>query len=257
VELLFLNDGPIPPERLELMERAGEVLQVADEPVAVPPWVLGHTTSGSEGNTRSFLTALALAMRRSGSDRELVYFVEDDYLHRPEAVRCLLEAAAALPGMPYLTLQRGVLWSRPAGVHTVGSQWRVIESTTSTFAVRMAALRRDIWIHRLSFFSGGPSGADRHTNLAMQGIAPYPWPAVRDELAGRASGQRASVGGALKRAALQAAVNVLAIRARLDRHLLAGPEPALAAHLEGELPPGTDWARVAEGARPSGVDVHG
>src|SRR6266511_6323917 len=92
VDLVFLNDGWIPPERLAIMRSAGEVVAEAR---------LG-------GNEGSFRKALAIPRVRKWSDDDLVWFAEDDYLYDPRALAGLIGAAAAMPEADYLALYASI-----------------------------------------------------------------------------------------------------------------------------------------------------
>jgi glycosyltransferase involved in cell wall biosynthesis len=101
------------------------------------------------------------------SDNEIVYFVEDDYLHLPNSREVLLEG---LERAHYVTLYDHVDKYIPAimgGNHFIGddgaeetrvfltksSHWKLTNSTTMTFAATVDVLKEDapIW---LSYTSG-------------------------------------------------------------------------------------------------------
>jgi hypothetical protein len=252
-DVVFLNDGPIPAPRLELMCRSGRVRQVAELPLGVPDGALRHTTSGSVGLTRSYLAALALPRDEGWSGEDVVYYVEDDYLHAPDAIELVAEAAAALPAAAYLAPTASVNWRRSDPLHAPGATWFTAESSTSTFAARVRTLAADHWIHVLSFFAGGTG--DRSACQAYSGERPFRW----NHLAGDALGWGPYGGGALagraKRAALQAALNALATRRGFARHLLVTPRRPLALHMELDDPGTHDggdparWEQVAADTR--------
>ncbi len=85
----------------------------------------------------------------------IVYFVEDDYLHRPGWLDILIEGFS-IPGVDYVTLydhkdkyyfpQYQDLKSKIFLTET--SHWRTVPSTTQTFAARMKTLKKDLPIHR-------------------------------------------------------------------------------------------------------------
>ncbi|MFZ1572739.1 MAG: glycosyltransferase, partial [Candidatus Kapaibacterium sp.] len=73
VKLIFMNDGPIQDDKIEVMKKYGDIISLP-----------------SLGNSPSFREALNLALNLSDSD--LVYFAEDDYLYKPEAFKNMLLA---------------------------------------------------------------------------------------------------------------------------------------------------------------------
>ena len=78
--MIFLNDGPIPEDRLQVMEKSGEVL--------------ARSKLGARGSMRA---ALDIPVVRAWPHRPLVWFAEDDYLYQPCALNDLIAAAAAYP----------------------------------------------------------------------------------------------------------------------------------------------------------------
>jgi len=117
------------------------------------------------------------------SDTEVVYFVEDDYLHLPNSRKILLEG---LERAHYVTLYDHVDKYIPAsmgGNHFIGddgaeetrvfltnsSHWKLTNSTTMTFASTVETLREDapVW---LSYTSGTyPRDFDCFINLRKNG----------------------------------------------------------------------------------------
>jgi hypothetical protein len=86
-ELVFVNDGPVPAERLAMMADAGEVLGVR---------------CGS--NRSSYRWALRLPRQRGWPSNDLVWFSEDDYLYTAASLRTLVRAADELAAADYFTL---------------------------------------------------------------------------------------------------------------------------------------------------------
>lgn len=159
-ELLFLNDGPIPDDRLRLMAGAGTVL--------------GESGLGNAG---SYRRAVALAGGRGWDAGDLVYLCEDDYLHLPDAFRRLRDAAESIADAQYFTLyDHPDRYTRSddadggrSRVYAVGDRhWRTVESTCMTFAARLAALRRDAGAHRRAARSPIPD--DRTLWRSLQGL---------------------------------------------------------------------------------------
>lgn len=203
-ELIFVNDGPIPAERRRMMnESGGRIIDLA-----------------GLGNSRSYRIAFDLVRGEEWPGGDLVYFCEDDYLHRPPSLRAMTDAATAIERAAYFTLYDHP--DRYAGTHPVdepaarvfetgGQHWRTVESSCMTFGGRAGALRSDRWIHRLGTVPNTP----------------------RDQLIWRAT-QR--LGG----------FRLVPRRG----HVLIAALPALATHCEdGLLAPGIDWAGEAEAAR--------
>jgi len=114
----------------------------------------------------------------------ILYFVEDDYLHREGWLDVLLEGIR-LPGVDYVTLydhrdkyfpQYQKLTSKIFVSPTC--HWRTIPSTTQTFAVKWGRLLQDLSIHRR--FSEGREISDDHgkfsllTKLGRTLVSPMP-----------------------------------------------------------------------------------
>jgi hypothetical protein len=243
--MIFLNDGEIPDDRLALMRELGETAAVPRTPTGVASErILRHQTGGGIGLTRSYFAALELPDKRGWAADDVVYFVEDDYLHRPDALSRLREAIQELPAASYFALYGSVDPLETVPMTAGGRKWYTGHSTTSTFAARVGALRQDRLIHRLGFFASGT--ADRTVCLAYRGVRPFAWNHVVGDLMGGAPEGRGRLNGRLKRASLQAAVNGLAMRSGFHRHLLLVADPPLATHVEsGVLAPGVDWEAVA------------
>lgn len=89
-------------------------------------------------------------------DDSIAYFLEDDYLHRPRSLECLMEAARAgiadyltlydhpdkyAPDSPNPFVAGGSERSRVFFTGTC--HWKLTNSTTMTFAARVSTLRRD------------------------------------------------------------------------------------------------------------------
>lgn len=248
VEVIYLNDGPIPADRLALMRGSGEIV--------------ARSSLGNKGSVRA---ALALPLERGWPDDDLVWLAEDDYLYDPAALSVLAEAPAVFPTAAYFALYASVgsrppyggeqpsfapvprRWqgSRPLPVR--GRPWRRGLSTTGTYGVTVRALREDQRILRAAMWSG--AGWDHTMCLLYQGFQPFPWRAVARQA--RAQGvprplslaRRARFGVI---ASVRAGLNLWQIGRRRPRRLLVTADPALVTHLEsGCLALGTDWERLA------------
>lgn len=197
---------------------------------------------------KSFRRLLDVARAGQG----LIWFAEDDYLYRPEALVAVRDAADAVPEADYLGVYTpdNAAWHAshasqpaccaPAGTWDVGGRrWRRAWDSTSTFGLRAEVLREDAALLRLCSRAGGPW--DHACVLAVQGVPPYPWLDLHADLHLRWS--PASAGRAVSRPLLRAAIDLAA--AGRSRTWLA-PVVDLATHAEpGHVAPGYDWAALA------------
>jgi len=170
--ITFVNDGPVPEERVAFMESVGRV-------VSLP----------GLGNSNSYWETLKMALDVPGDS--VVYLAEDDYLYRPDALRKLAGAIGELPDVDYFTLYDHLdRYTRSddaaAGLSRVfvagGHHWRSVESTCMTFAGRAEALRHDAWIHRYCTRRSAPD--DRKLWRMTQGSARYAWKFPKRTLVG-------------------------------------------------------------------------
>jgi hypothetical protein len=109
--------------------------------------------AGSEAS--SFLKLLDMTEKLNLHPDTIVYFLEDDYLHRPGWTDILLEGFS-IPKIDYVTLydhrdkyvfpEYKKLASRIFA--TSSCHWRTTPSTTNTFAMRYKALLKHLPIHR-------------------------------------------------------------------------------------------------------------
>jgi hypothetical protein len=245
-ELIFLNDGPIPDDRLELMKASGEVVT--------------RSRLGLRGSQRAMLD---LPSERSWPEDDLMWSAEDDYLYKPRAFVDLLAAAEAFPQASYFALYALIGEREPNGAQFEdvaripggwsesevklinGHPWRRALSTTSTFGARVKALVEDYPIMKRAMYSGG--AWDHTTCLMYQGFIPYPLKSLlHNLLASQNSGpllRRVAIFG------LRIGLNLYSLMRVLkpSRHrILVAPEPALITHLEtAQLAVGTDWDAVA------------
>lgn len=171
-EITFVNDGPMPDDRLAIMERYGKI-------VSFP----------GLGNSPSYRETLALAVALPADS--LVYFAEDDYLYTPQALEKLLAAFDEIPAAQYVTLfdhmdrytraddsRRGYSRLYLAG----GLHWRTVESTCMTFGARVRTLQSDAWIHRLGTVPKTPR--DRTIWRCTQGEKEFFWKFPKRTLVG-------------------------------------------------------------------------
>lgn len=246
-ELIFLNDGPIPDDRLRLMQRSGEVL--------------ARSNMGLRGSMRS---ALALPVERRWHAEDLVWLAEDDYLYSPHSFAGLSAAAEAFPDAAYFGLYAQIGARHPNGdllgeeervpnawqdidpVAVLGHPWRRALSTPSTFGARVKALVEDRRMMYIAMRSGG--AWDHTTCLIYQGHRPYPLPALFAPLRGirNARSLLHNVGAIMARAALNG-YPYLRILSGIRNRLLVAPDPALITHMENAyLASGTDWRGFAQ-----------
>lgn len=235
-ELIFLNDGELPPDMLATMQGAGRVLARANLDLHGSYW-----------------GAVRLVERAPWDDGDLLYLAEDDYLYRPEAFSALQAAAAALPTVEYFTLYGSVGREMPNGeplpsplrvpaisgerlLDAGGAPWHRALSHTSSFAVRVGALRQDRVLHMI-----GPrcsAAWDHALCLALQHRAPYGPLRLFDALYERSGAPPVL---RMKIVAWRLALTAEALLSHRARRI-AAPRPALATHMEqGLMAIGTDW----------------
>jgi len=244
-DVVFLNDGDgMPPDRVARMRSLGEVTQLA-----------------GLGNSGSYRFALTLLTTRPWSDDDLVYFSEDDYLYRRNALGALGAVARAVPEASYFTLYDypgfHAAGHAGAGPDDQGKQqeylrrhrrkhwrvdsvdWRAVRSTTMSFGARVGELRRDAWIHLLGTNTPTPDDGfiwDATHSFPVWTTLPAVFLALhrRRSLRWRLRGGLGFVGD---------------YWTAKDRLLLA-PSPGLATHLHlPYLAPDVDWDAEAARAR--------
>jgi hypothetical protein len=245
-EVTVVADGGLPAELRGVVERHAEVVPIS----------AGRTAS-------SFRAALRVGCRlaRHLPADHLVWFAEDDYLYRPDALPALVAAVAAVPAADYFSVwtPQDAAWHAthpsqpdravaplPGGAVVVGGQvWDRASKTTSTFGVRAGTLLADAWLLDLGSRVGAPF--DTATWHALQGMQPFPLRHLASDLAPAPSVRGVvKVGGKpVLRGVLDAAVAL----ARPHRVLVAPASP-LAVHMEvAQLPDDPSWAALAEDLR--------
>lgn len=109
---------------------------------------------GSE--TDSFLRTLDIIQSKNLNDDTIVYFLEDDYLHRPGWSEILLEGFTI--GSHYVTLYDFDLFIASGYLceifTTPSSHWRAVPATTNTFACKYKTLLEDLEIHKKHSING-------------------------------------------------------------------------------------------------------
>jgi len=139
--------------------------------------------AGSEA--AAFLLMLEYVLKQDLAPDAIVYFLEDDYLHRQGWVSVLREGFT-LPGVDYITLydhKDKYFFPQYVGLQsklfqTPSTHWRTTPSTTNTYAMRFATLQKHIDTHRA--FSLGRKISDDHqkfcqlSSLGATLISPIP-----------------------------------------------------------------------------------
>lgn len=246
-EVIFLNDGPVPPLHLELMERFGRVETIPGAPV---------------GMRASYWRAVTLPARHpEWSDSDLLSLNEDDYLFRPDAFTKLAAAADELPEASYFSVYGTrpdyneptvrQAYSLPHDWHpvpdheTTRGTWFNQPGITSTFIGRVGAFRQDRWVFRHCMYPFRKRFLDHETCLIYQGVIPYRgW----DLLTGLPGDFRPGVRGVVRTAFLvpfRVALDAHALL-RHDRHLLFCLSPNEATHMDlPVISPDHDWLEEA------------
>lgn len=114
-----------------------------------------HKISQKGGNgSQSFLNLLSYVIKQNYNDEDIIYFLEDDYLHKPGWVDILLE------GFEYIEADYYTLYDHPDKywpniwnkiqsyiINTPSVHWRTITSTTNTYACKFKTLKKHFDIH--------------------------------------------------------------------------------------------------------------
>jgi hypothetical protein len=245
-EIIYLNDGPIPTDRLSIMEQTGEII-----------------AASNLGNVGSIRTALRLPTARAWSPEDLVWFAEDDYLYHPNGLKSLCQAANLCGRADYFGLYALIgnrmpngnspedmrvpeQWKPENPEFIEGVTWRKALSTTSTFGARVQTVEAD---RRMMFAAMRCGGAFDHSKcLAYQGFTPYPPWYLANSI--RAAEGSAGVARAAIVAFIRATFNVYAAtRRKSARRVLIASDPSLATHLESAfMADGSDWKACAKEA---------
>ena len=259
-EVIFLNDGPIPPDLLELMQSAGRIISIPDGPV---------------GMRGSYWRAVTLPRKHPDwPDHDILSLNEDDYLFRADAFRLLEAAAAGVPQASYFSLygtrpdysdsrareefSLPRTWA-PEGDQVVGGRvWFNQPSITSTFSGRVGAFRKDAAVFAHCMIPFRRRFLDHETCLLYQGVVPYHG---SDILCGLPNDYVPGVRGMVRTAVLvpfRLALNAHAVARRRSRHLLYCLTPNMATHMEHPvISPDHDWTEeamdVADWARSQGL----
>jgi glycosyltransferase involved in cell wall biosynthesis len=246
-DLLFFNDGPIPADKLAIMEARGRTVQIGER---------------AQGMRTSYRSALELVASEPWADDDVVCYVEDDYLFTDDALLALHDATEGIPDASYFSLygtrvnyddpaariERRVPrdW-KPRPDRRVGDRtWFNRTSITSTFAARVGALREDLPIFIQCMRPFRRRYLDHETCLIYQGFVPYHG---REYFFGLPGDFERGIRGVTRAAVLVPFRIAMNLRARRQRtpHLLYTVTPNLATHLEDLwISPDQDWVEVAE-----------
>ncbi|WP_040155474.1 hypothetical protein [Mobilicoccus massiliensis] len=256
LRVTWLNDGPVPEDRMRLFEQFGEVMTIAGGPV---------------GMRRSYVTGLRLAIESDWPDDDIVYFCEDDYLHTPDAVEALV-AAEKQPAISYVALygatpglanereypdgyQYPQGWPERPRIEADGFTWTPVISTASTFGARLGALRADYPIFRQAMVPFRNRYLDHETCVLYQGQHPYHGKEFFFGPRGDFVPSARGVARAVFLVPFRVALSMRAGRNADDPHLLYAATPNLGCHVElGVMNPGQDWDALADDARTWAVE---
>lgn len=252
--VVVLADGPLPEDIRSMAQRHATVL---------------HLVGGPVGMRKSFTAGFAVPDGLGWSDEDVVYFCEDDYLHTEDAIAQLRAATRDIPQASYFALYGStprhpahptasggtthVLpedWRPRSDAEVNGHRWVNIPSTTSTFAVRVAALRADRGIVTQAMVPYPSRYLDHEMFLVFQGCLPY----TRSELflgpeeTRFRSGLREFAANVVL-TPFRIAFQLRSLTRRRSPHLLYAADPNLASHMEnGLLARGVDWEHIAADA---------
>lgn len=253
-ELVYVNDQVRPGPLLTLMEATGEVVDIK---------------GGSDA--RSLRATFSREAARDASPDQFLWFAEDDYLYRPDALRHLSQGVEALPRASYVTVygsgaldtaasrRRAVPASEP-GAGTAGAvattgdvDWYPAAYATSTLGTRRSTLRQDLSLLRFTALSGG--AWDQASWAATAGYLPYTAAELRADLLPFRTVPPAGWPKALARGSIRVAVSARSLRRPSRRVPLFASDPELVHHMEAPIPgarhelsarsAATDWAAVA------------
>ena len=116
------------------------------------------------GEAKSFIETLKYIQTQNHSAEDIIYFLEDDYVHRPNWDKILMEGFEL--GVDYVTLYDHAdkymdFYSefRTKVLHSKSSHWMATPSTTNTFAVKFSTLMKDFSVHH-KYSTGVEPSAD-------------------------------------------------------------------------------------------------
>ncbi len=223
-------------------------------------------------DSRSYRAMLAREVARTAPDDQFLWFSEDDYLYRPDALRLLSAGATTLTGADYLTMygsrsldvaasgrravDRGLTGATadPSAVRVGEVEWFRSFGSTSTFGTRLGTLREDLRLLSLCAVSGG--AWDRTTSQSLAGFLPFRGAELRADLFPGRSVPLAQWPRSLSRGAVRLAVSARSLRRPSRRRTLFATDPELISHMEVHdsetratptaRTAAIDWAAIAE-----------
>jgi hypothetical protein len=123
------------------------------------------------GEAKSFIETLKYIQTQNHSAEDIIYFLEDDYVHCPEWDKILLEGFTL--GADYVTLyDHGDKYMefysefRTKILHTKSTHWMATPSTTNTFSVKYSTLMKDFVI-QTKYSTGVEPSADHQKFLEL------------------------------------------------------------------------------------------
>lgn len=153
-----------------------DITIVADNCDKSLSWLSPHEKT-SYGNAGSLLHCIKQAM--SLDDEKLVYFVEDDYLHREGARQVLIEGQnlgeyGTLYDHPdkYTSIYNGGEVSKV--IRTMSTHWRFTSSTCMTFFTKVKHLKRDFVVWSKYLAGKHPDDFGVFTELGKPIVVPIP-----------------------------------------------------------------------------------
>lgn len=227
-KIIFLNDSSIPEDRLTLMQKNGEVINL-----------------GGIGNIPSFLYSVDLA---SKTESDLAYFAEDDYVYMENAFTELLYVAKTYQDVDYFTLfdsPHKYIWKTNFRSHILlgkSCYWRTEPATCCTFGGRTKIIKKDRrLIHALLY---GAVKSDPLWKKMLHRPLRYRLSDERFHLSNLWSFMR---GGTIPwdNAIWQFLIGRKRYFWKFPKRTLLGPIYSLASHLDGELPRFVDWERIS------------
>jgi hypothetical protein len=105
-------------------------------------------------DAQSFLNLLNYVVEQNYDDEDIIYFLEDDYLHKPGWIDILLEGFEYI-GADYYTLYDhpnkywSDMWDKFPSylIISPSTHWRTTVSTTNTYACKFKTLKKHFEIH--------------------------------------------------------------------------------------------------------------
>ena len=105
-------------------------------------------------DAQSFLNLLNYVIEQDYKEEDIIYFVEDDYLHKEGWINILLEGFEMIGADYYTLYDHPDKYSLPMYenltskvITTPSTHWRTTPSTTNTYACTMGTLKKHINIH--------------------------------------------------------------------------------------------------------------